>query len=90
MNNNRINIHFDDTIYSKLKHKRYYTVDTRTADYPVYDGKLVWYHISYGTMYLYKLLKVDDHNYIADHVATAWTCDPDWDNLLANPELAIN
>ena len=82
-------VYFDSTFRSKKTGNRIYFYDTTTVS-EAQDNQLIWFHTSYGRCHLYKLLQVDDTNYIAqDMHKTLWHTDPDREYRLAHPELEI-
>lgn len=84
-----VTVFFDSTFKSKNTGKIFYDYDTTTMP-EAHDNELVWVHIHYGRMRLYKLLQVDDSNYIAqDMHKFLWPGDENYEHRLAHPELEI-
>ena len=55
------------------------------------DNELVWFHEGYGMMKLYRLLQVDDKNFIAEDLHKyCRTSNPKWETFSEKPELALN
>lgn len=54
------------------------------------DNQLCWFHTGYGLMRLYRLLQVDNNNFIAEDMHTCCrTNNPDWPAYQKNPELVL-
>lgn len=55
------------------------------------DNELVWFHEGYGMTKLYRLLQVDDKNFIAEDLHTyCRTSNPKLETFIEKPELALN
>ena len=84
-----ISVYFDDVLKTRSgKIKPFWSVSY--IEEGASDNQLVWFHERYGLMRLYRLLKVDDKNYIAEYAGRCiCTNDSRWSDWLANPELAL-
>lgn len=80
---------FDDYIRCRSgKLLPYYTCSR--VEHELKDKELVWIHVGYGRMCLYRLWKVDFENFIAENLKIyCRTNDERWDKWLSNPELAL-
>jgi hypothetical protein len=83
-------VYFDDTLRTRSGKRIPYYDSTSVSDDNAHDGALVWFHIRYGLMHLYRLHQVDSHNFIAEdlHVVCS-TSSEKWRTWGNNPSLAL-
>lgn len=84
-----ITIYFDKMLKTR-KGKKVSFWDCGYLEHEVSDNELVWFHEGYGLMKLYRLIKVDEKNYIAEKTNCSVTTNNEkWKDYSSNPELAL-
>lgn len=84
-------VYFDSILKTRNGKKIPYWESSYLNDNEVADNQLTWFHEGYGLMKLYKLLKVDDNNYIAENMKRSIrTGSPNWPEYSEHPALALN
>ena len=80
-------IYFDDTLRTRKGSIPYYDM-TEVSN--ATDGELMWFHVRYGWMRLYRLHQVDTDNFIAEDLHIVCTTSSEkWDSWSENPALAL-
>lgn len=84
-----IAIYFDKILKTR-KGKKLSFWDCGYLEREVDDNELVWFNDGYGLMKLYRLIKVDEKNYIAKNTKCSVTINNErWKEYSSNPELAL-